>query len=135
VTNLAALHDAQDHFEQAEDLYRRALAIQDKRLGANHIETAAVANSLGELYLAQRRYEKAEPLLKRAYDVREKSLKPEDRDLKATKKDLWTLYMSTGQYALAEQYAQEGDVTPTEDQRRKLTIPMPSAKGNIMRGG
>jgi tetratricopeptide (TPR) repeat protein len=133
LNNLAALHDAQDHFEQAEQLYRRALAIRDKSLGPDHLDTAASANSLGELYLAQRRYEKAEPLLKRAYLAREKALKPEDADRKATMKDLWTLYVSLGNYGLAEQYAQEGDVTPSEDQRRKLAIPMPTAKGSPVR--
>ena len=134
LANLAALHDAQDHFEQAEQLYRRALAIRDKANGPDHLETAAVANSLGELYLAQRRYEKAEPLLKRAYLVRQKALKPDDPDRKATMRDLWTLYVSRGDYGLAEQYAQEGDVTPSEEQRRKLAIPIPSAKGTIARG-
>jgi tetratricopeptide (TPR) repeat protein len=135
LSNLAALHDAQDHFEQAEALYKRALAVDDKALGPDHIESIAVAVSLAELYMAQRRYEKAEPLLARVYLVRSKSLKPDDPALKATKKDLWTLYVSTGQYGLAEQYAQEGDITPTEDQRRKLLIPVPSAKGTIARGG
>jgi len=135
LSNLAALHDAQDHFEQAEKLYVRALAIQDKALGPDHVESTAIANSLGELYLAQRRYEKAEPLLTRVYLTREKTLKPDDADRKKTTKDLWTLYVSTGQYGLADQYAQEGDVTPNEDQRRKLSIPIPSASGTIARGG
>ena len=135
LNNLAILHDAQDHFAEAEPLYKRVLEIREKALGPEHLETAATANSLGELYLAQRRFDQAEPHLKRAYVVREKALKPDDPDLKATKKDLWTLYVSRGDYGLATQYAQEGDVTPTEDQRRKLSIPMPSAKGTIATGG
>lgn len=135
VANLAALHDAQDHFEQAEKLYLRALAIREKANGPDHLETAAVANSLGELYLAQRKYEKAEPLLQRAYVARAKALKPDDADLKKTKKDLWSLYASLGDNGRAEQYAQEGDITMSEDQKRKLMIPMPSAAGTIARGG
>jgi tetratricopeptide (TPR) repeat protein len=135
IANLAALHDAQDHFEQAEKLYLRALAIREKANGPDHLETAAVANSLGELYLAQRKYEKAEPLLQRAYVARAKALKPDDADLKKTKKDLWSLYASLGDNGRAEQYAQEGDITMSEDQKRKLMIPMPSAAGTIARGG
>jgi len=135
LANLAALHDAQDHFEQAEQYYKRALAIREKALGAEHADTLALANSLAELYMEQRRYEKAEPLLQRVYAARARTLKPEDADLRKTKKELWTLYVSTGEYGRAGQYAQEGDVTPSEEDRRRLLGAVPSAKGTIATGG
>ena len=134
LANLAALHDAQDHYEQAGELYRRALAIREKANGPDHVDTIAVVNSLGELYLAEHRYEKAEPLLQRVYLARTRANKPEDPELKAIKKDLWTLYVSRGDYGQATQYAQEGDRTPSEEERRRLLGKMPSAKGTIATG-
>ena len=124
------LHDAQDHFEQAESLYKRSLAIREKALAPDGLDVAASLNSLGELYLAQRKYEKAEPLLQRAFAIRSKALAEKDADRRATQLDLWTLYMSTDRFALAEEYQQPGQVTPNEAQRRHMAIPMPSPKGN-----
>ena len=69
--------------------------------------------------------EKAEPLLSRAFRIRDKALSGKHPDRLASMSDLWALHMSRGEFALAEQFAQEGQVTMSEDQRRKLAIPMP----------
>ena len=130
LNNLAVLHDAQDRFEQAEPLYRRSLEIREQALGANHLDVAASLNSLGELYLAQRRFERAEPVLTRAFDIRSKALAEKDPDRLATQRNLWTLYMSTDRFALAEEYQQQGQVTPTEAQRRRMGSAIASPKGN-----
>jgi hypothetical protein len=85
-----------------------------------------VLNNLGELYLAQHHEDRAVVVLHRAYDIREKALPAKHPDLAATRHDLWAVHMTRGEFALAEQFADEGQIGMTEDQRRKLAIPMPS---------
>jgi len=126
LNNLAALHDARGDLDGAEPLYRLALKIRE-RVGPESLETAAVLNNLGELYIAQHLPDRAVTVLHRAYDIRAKSLPAKHPDLMATRHDLWAVHMTRGEFALAEQFADEGQVGMTEDQRRKLSIPMPSA--------
>jgi len=58
----------------------RALAIREKRLGAEHPDTAQSLNNLAELYRSQGKYEQAEPLYQRALAIIEKVLGPEHSD-------------------------------------------------------
>jgi tetratricopeptide (TPR) repeat protein len=67
-------------YEQAEPLYRRALAIVEKLLGPEHPDTATSLNNLAALYDAQGEYEHAEPLYQRALAIREQLLGPEHPD-------------------------------------------------------
>jgi Tetratricopeptide repeat len=53
----------------AEPLYKRALAISEKALGADHPAIAVRLNNLAALYHAQGRYADAEPLAKRALAI------------------------------------------------------------------
>jgi tetratricopeptide (TPR) repeat protein len=125
LNNLAALHDARGDFDAAEPLYRLALKIRERH-DPKSLETAAVLNNLGELYIAQHLPDRALTVLRRAYDIREKSLPAKHPDIMATRHDLWAVHMTRGEFALAEQFADEGQIGMTEDQRRKLAIPMAS---------
>ena len=40
------IHIAQEHFDQAEPLLRRALELQEKAIGPNHVQTAATVDEL-----------------------------------------------------------------------------------------
>lgn len=126
LNNLAALHDAEGNYEEAESLYRLALKIREANdpLG---LDTAAVLNNLGELYLARHYPDKALPVLQRAYEIRSKALPEKHPDRTATRHDLFAAHMNRGELALAAQFYEEGDPMMTEDMRRKLLIPMPSA--------
>jgi hypothetical protein len=66
-------------------------------------------------------------VLRRAYDIRVQALPAKHPDLLATRHNLWAAHMTRGEFALAEAFAEEGQVSLTEDQRRKLSIPMPTA--------
>ncbi|MDB5805826.1 MAG: uncharacterized protein JWN73_3148 [Betaproteobacteria bacterium] len=59
---------------EAEVLYRRALAIQEKQLGPNHPALAATLNNLGVLLAGRGLYPDAEAMHKRAIAIAEKSL-------------------------------------------------------------
>jgi tetratricopeptide (TPR) repeat protein len=53
-------------YTEAEPLYQRTLAIDEKRLGPDHPDVATRLNNLAALYQAQGRYAEAEPLYQRA---------------------------------------------------------------------
>lgn len=58
-----------DDFERAESMFRRALSIQEKILGINHVDLAVTSASLALLLSAQNRYTSASPLLMRAVQI------------------------------------------------------------------
>jgi len=62
------------HYTEAEPHLNRALAIREKALGADHLDTATSLNNLAELYESQGKYDEAEPLYKRALAIAEKAL-------------------------------------------------------------
>jgi CHAT domain-containing protein len=101
LNNLALLYSTQGRYAEAEPLYLRALAIDEKTLGPYHRATAANLNNLGALYYNQGRYAEAEPLYLRALAIREKTLGPEHPDTAASLHDLAFLYGTQGRYAEA----------------------------------
>ena len=77
LNNLALLYDTQGKYAQAEPLYQRALAIDQKTLGPDHPDVATSLNNLALLYYNQSKYAQAEPLYERALAIAEKALGPE----------------------------------------------------------
>ena len=63
---LADVYRAQNKYGEAEGLYKRALAITEQTLGANHRDMTYPLNGLANLYRIQGRSGEAEVLLKRA---------------------------------------------------------------------
>src|SRR5437870_5060886 len=81
----------QGQYKQAEPLYQRALAIDEKAFGPDHPDVARDLNNLAELYYNQGQYEQAEPLFKRALAIREKGLGSDHpTQLKASITWLWS---------------------------------------------
>jgi cell division septation protein DedD len=68
LNNLAVLASEQTHYEQAEALYRRALAIDEKAFGPQHASVAAARMNLASLHYKQGRVDdaRAEAALARA---------------------------------------------------------------------
>jgi tetratricopeptide (TPR) repeat protein len=87
---------------EAEPLYRRALEIRKKALGAEHPFTATSLNNLAELYSTQGRYTEAEPLYRRALEIREKVQGPGHPDTAVSLNNLADLYRAQGRYTEAE---------------------------------
>jgi tetratricopeptide (TPR) repeat protein len=69
--------DGRARYSEAEPLYQRALAINEKALGIDHPSTAISLNNLALLYDNQGRYGEAEPLFQRALAIRENALGPD----------------------------------------------------------
>ena len=66
LNNQAELYKEQGRYADAEPLYKRLLAINEKALGPDHPSVALALNDLAELYKEEGRYADAEPLYKRA---------------------------------------------------------------------
>jgi tetratricopeptide (TPR) repeat protein len=64
------LYQTQGQYAQAEPLYMRALAIDEKALGADHPDVARDLNNLAALYRAMNRDDAAETLEQRAARIR-----------------------------------------------------------------
>ena len=71
----------QGKYAEAEPLYRRAIAIGEKTLGAGHPDVAKWYNNLAALYEIQGKYAEAEPLFRRAIAIGEKALGAEHPDV------------------------------------------------------
>jgi tetratricopeptide (TPR) repeat protein len=71
--NLGELYSNQGSYSEAEQLYRRALAIDEKVLGADHPDVAADMSDLALLYDAQGNYTQAEALFNHALGICEKA--------------------------------------------------------------
>ena len=89
-------------YAQAEPLYRRALAIDEKALGPDHPDTATSLNNMAALYRAQERYKEAEPLCQRALDIFENSLGPDHPNTAISLNVLALLYRGQGRDQEAE---------------------------------
>lgn len=76
----------------AEPLYQRALAIQEKSMGSDHPDIATALSNLAALYDNQGKYFEAEPLYQRALVIREKSLGSGHPNTTATLGSLAALY-------------------------------------------
>lgn len=75
----AAIRNAMGDSDTAEDLYRRALAIDEKALGGDHPQVAADLNNLAQLLRRSGKLEASEPLFRRVLDIRGKAYGPNHR--------------------------------------------------------
>ncbi len=69
LNNLAALHENQGRYAEAEPLYKRALAIQEETLGPDHPHVAILLSNLAVLYRNQGRYAEAIKAIRRASTI------------------------------------------------------------------
>jgi tetratricopeptide (TPR) repeat protein len=99
---LAGLYYHQGRYSDAEPLLIRALSINEKQLGANHLNTATSLNDLAALYKAIGRYSDAEPLYVRALAIKEQELGVNHPDTATILNNLAGLYELIKQYSDAE---------------------------------
>jgi tetratricopeptide (TPR) repeat protein len=96
LNNLAGLYRAQGRFGEAEPLFEKALAIDEKALPANHPDLATDYNNLAGLYQAQGRFSEAEPLFIRALEILERRLGPSHPNTVTVGQTLAALLTSQG---------------------------------------
>jgi len=89
-------------YDEAEQLYRRALEIDEQCHGASSPEVAASLNNLAILLVATDRPSEAEPLLRRALEIDEQFSGPEDAAVAICLNSLAELLRSTNRLSEAE---------------------------------
>jgi len=94
--------EARGAYDEAEPLFRRALAIVEKTLGPEHPKVATGLNNLAEVLRATGRYDEAKPLYRRALAIGEKTLGPEHPSVATRLNNLAGLLEDTGRHDEAE---------------------------------
>ena len=89
-------------FAEAEPLYRRALAIDERSYGPDHPDVATDLNNLAVLLQATNRLAEAEPLYRRALAIDERSYGPDHPDVASDLNNLAVLLRATNRLAEAE---------------------------------
>ena len=103
VHGLGLLYYFQGKYDEAEPLFKRALAIAEKALGKDHPAVATSLNGLALLYDSQGKYDEAEPLYQAGTgNSRESPWKRPSRCGDLSLDSLAVLYDSEGKYAEAE---------------------------------
>lgn len=96
LNDLAVIYDETARYDKAEDCYTRALAIQEKVLGADSAEVATTLNNMANLYKDQRKYDKAEPMYQRVIGIYAKTKGPESEYMAMSYHNLAVLYEHEG---------------------------------------
>ena len=91
LNNLAGLLQNTNRLSEAEPLYRRALAINEKSYGPDHPYVANLLNNLGSLLSRTNRRSEAEPLYRRALAINEKSYGPDHPRTEVIRKNLQSM--------------------------------------------
>jgi len=99
---LASAAGSASRYADAEALYERVRAIDEKALGPEHPSTATTLHELARVYRDTGRYAEAEALYERVRAIREKTLGPEHPSTATTLHNLAGVYSDTGRYAEAE---------------------------------
>jgi tetratricopeptide (TPR) repeat protein len=94
IHELGGLYYSQGKLDEAEEMYRRALAGREKALGPDHTSTLNTVHNLGALYVDQGKLDKAEEMFQRALAGREKALGPDHTSTLETVNNLGALYVS-----------------------------------------
>jgi CHAT domain-containing protein/tetratricopeptide (TPR) repeat protein len=100
--NRARVSWREGKYSEAEELYKRELAISEQALGADHSYVGQILNNLALVYRDQGKYGDAEGPLKRALTIREKALGTSHPDVGQTLTNLASVYREQGKYFEAE---------------------------------
>jgi tetratricopeptide (TPR) repeat protein len=102
LNSLAELLQETNRLLEAEPLYRRSLAIDEKSYGPDHPDVARDLNNLAGLLQAANRLAKAEPLYRRSLAIDEKSYGPDHPDVAGDLNNLAVLLKITNRLSEAE---------------------------------
>ncbi|HVU66893.1 MAG TPA: tetratricopeptide repeat protein [Ktedonobacteraceae bacterium] len=98
----AALFEGRKQYAEAEELYARALALQEQELGTSHLEVAAGLLDLARFYKLQEKYQAAEPPARRASVIRQQTLGSMHPDTALSLLMLADIFLAQKKYKQAE---------------------------------
>jgi tetratricopeptide (TPR) repeat protein len=102
LASLGQLNYQMKAYGEAEDLFRRALALRERLLGAEHPNVAQTLNNLAAVHVARGALDAAEPLLLRALAITERHRGPSHADVAVNLNNLAKLYFKRSEHARAE---------------------------------
>jgi len=102
INSLGVLYFKQGRYSEAETFFMQALDIQQRQLGADHLEVATSLNNLALLYMAWGRYSKAETFCRGAFHILERRLGYDHPDMAACLNTLASIYYKQKRYGEAE---------------------------------
>ena len=100
--DLALQYHRQEKFEEAERLYRHALAFREKFFGPDHASVATGLNNLAILLRDQGRYEEAADLLHSSLAIMERALGPDHPKVARRLSNLANLALQQGKFEEAK---------------------------------
>ena len=80
--NLADFYYVQGDGNQADDLYKRSLAVMEKIKGTEHVDLVKDLSGLGKVSIMKKKYPEAVSYYERAEDILKQSGMPEQADIK-----------------------------------------------------
>jgi eukaryotic-like serine/threonine-protein kinase len=101
-SNVASIRLAHGEYDEAERLYARALELDERILGRDHIQLASSYNNLAGVAFARGAYDEAERLLRRSAEIREAALGPDHPDVALALINLGSVNYRRGAYDEAE---------------------------------
>src|SRR3954447_64727 len=104
LNNLAFLHATLGQYDEAEDLYKRALAWREQNAGPNDLQVAKTLDTLSKMYVDQSRLREAEPLMRRALAIAYKVLPSTDPYVSKLLNDVAVVVEQQGNYVEAEAF-------------------------------
>jgi len=96
------LYHGRGKFEEAEKMWKRALAGYEKALEPDHPDTLRVVQNLGLLYHGRGKFEEAEKMLKRAMEGYRNYGRSKEREFSDTAYNLGNIYEETLLFDKAE---------------------------------
>jgi tetratricopeptide (TPR) repeat protein len=96
LNDLGIIYDESQRYEKAETVYKRALAIREKALGANSSDVATTLNNLANLYKDESKYALAEPIYTRVLDIYSKTTGTDSQFMAMAYSNLGALYRVEG---------------------------------------
>jgi tetratricopeptide (TPR) repeat protein len=122
MNELASWFKNRAEHSEAEPLYQRALAIDEKSFGPDHPNVATGLNNLAGLLRDTNRHAEAEPLYRRALSINEKSFGPDHPKVAIRVNNLALLLMDTNRHAEAEPLYRRARLGATHDAGRPTRI-------------
>ena len=107
LNNLGRVRSEQGRAKDAEQLFRRAIALWESQLGPTHPNVAAGLTSLGLLLCSRSKFNEAEPILRRARDIDLECFPANHPRIANDLNNMGVLALDRKHYAEAEEFLQE----------------------------
>ncbi|MDP3668438.1 MAG: tetratricopeptide repeat protein [Telluria sp.] len=103
LVSLGSVYASRGNYDKAEQVFLRALAALEKKVGSEHPDLVPTLTELGNANFSAMRYARAEPYYRRALAVMEKTKGPEHLGVAEVLDSLSDLYRAQQRPVLAEQ--------------------------------